>query len=252
MKPRPLSSLNHFTVPLAGGGQVPLPGLPLARRARRWVAEPTVLGDAALMASVVNINDVLEGHVALDIECVDRLYLNAYVPKCRSAGRWSGFSRHLGKPIPSAACWARSAIAFGARSRRLPLRTGSRSWRSRPDRSRWDDRKLDHVRVYLEAAERERRFGVVAIVACQEFQWVFAPATAAGARPSRLSSSARSAASASTTSTCSTPTSARVYQDLHLLPYPAKVWVNGTSGPSARPSAPASSSARSRTGLPLL
>jgi hypothetical protein len=42
----------------------------------------------------------------------------------------------------------------------------------KPDRSRWDDRKLDHVRPYLERAEREGRFGVVAIVACQEFQWV--------------------------------------------------------------------------------
>jgi class 3 adenylate cyclase len=30
------------------------------------------------MASVANINDVLAGHVALEIECVDRLYLNAY------------------------------------------------------------------------------------------------------------------------------------------------------------------------------
>src|SRR5439155_16151876 len=42
----------------------------------------------------------------------------------------------------------------------------------KPDRTRWDDRKLDHVRPYLERAEREGRFGVVAIVACQEFQWV--------------------------------------------------------------------------------
>jgi hypothetical protein len=43
----------------------------------------------------------------------------------------------------------------------------------KPDRSRWDDRKLDHVRPYLERAERDGRFGVVAIVAAQEFQWVF-------------------------------------------------------------------------------
>lgn len=41
---------------------------------------------------------------------------------------------------------------------------------NKPDRSRWDDRKLDHVRPYLERAERESRFGVVAIVARQEFQ----------------------------------------------------------------------------------
>ena len=43
----------------------------------------------------------------------------------------------------------------------------------KPDRSRWDDRKLDHVRPHLERAERTGRFGVVAIVATQEFQWVF-------------------------------------------------------------------------------
>ena len=43
----------------------------------------------------------------------------------------------------------------------------------KPDRSRWDDRKLDHVRPYLERAERNGRCGVVAIVAAQEFQWVF-------------------------------------------------------------------------------
>jgi hypothetical protein len=30
---------------------------------------------------VVTVNDVLEGHVALDIQCLDRIYLNAYVPK---------------------------------------------------------------------------------------------------------------------------------------------------------------------------
>ena len=44
---------------------------------------------------------------------------------------------------------------------------------AKPDRSRWDDRKLDHVQPYLEAAERAGRYGVVAIVAAQEFQWVF-------------------------------------------------------------------------------
>ena len=44
---------------------------------------------------------------------------------------------------------------------------------AKPDRSRWDDRKLDHVRPYLERAERQGRYGVVAIVSAQEFQWVF-------------------------------------------------------------------------------
>ncbi len=127
------------------------------------------------MANVVNINDVLEGHVALDIECVDRLYLNAYVPNLQVGGQVVRFiTRRLGKPIASAALlgaignrFRREVKAFAA-AHGVPILA-----LKKPDRSRWDDRKLDHVRVYLEAAERERRFGVVAIVACQEFQWVF-------------------------------------------------------------------------------
>ena len=31
------------------------------------------------MAEVSTINELLDGHVALDLECLDRIYLNAYV-----------------------------------------------------------------------------------------------------------------------------------------------------------------------------
>jgi hypothetical protein len=44
---------------------------------------------------------------------------------------------------------------------------------AKPDRSRWDDRKLDHVRPYIDLAEHQGRVGVVAIVAAQEIQKVF-------------------------------------------------------------------------------
>jgi len=126
------------------------------------------------MASVANINDVLEGHVALEIDCVDRLYLNAYVPNLQVGGQVVRFlCGHHGHQIPSPALlgpirnrFRREVKAFAA-EREVPI-----LHLSKPDRSRWDDRKLDHVRPYLEAAEREGRFGVVAIVACQEFQWV--------------------------------------------------------------------------------
>jgi hypothetical protein len=40
-------------------------------------AEPALRVHDPVMASVASINDVLEGHVALEIECVDRLYVNA-------------------------------------------------------------------------------------------------------------------------------------------------------------------------------
>lgn len=36
---------------------------------------------------VVTVNDVLDGHVALDIECLDRVYLNAYEPILQFSGQ---------------------------------------------------------------------------------------------------------------------------------------------------------------------
>ena len=129
------------------------------------------------MASVVNINEVLDGHVGLDVECVDRLYLNAYVPNLQVGGQVYRFCGHLGQPIASPAVierignrFRRDVDAF-ARRQRVPV-----LHLAKPDRTRWDDRKLDHVRPYLEAAERAGRYGVVAIVAAQEFQWVFSAA----------------------------------------------------------------------------
>ena len=74
---------------------------------------------------------------------------------------------HLGYPVPSPALLGRIGNRFRAETRRfvrerqiLVLRLGA------PDRRRWDDRKLDHVRPHLEAAERDGRFGVVALVVC--------------------------------------------------------------------------------------
>lgn len=43
------------------------------------------------MATVTNINDVLDGHVSLEVECVDRLYLNAYVPNLQVGGQVVAF-----------------------------------------------------------------------------------------------------------------------------------------------------------------
>jgi hypothetical protein len=88
---------------------------------------------------------------------------------------------HLGNPIPSPALLApignrfRKDVKAFAPEHAVPILA-----LKKPDRSRWDDRKLDHVRPYLDAAQREGRFGVVAIVACQEFQWVFSASNRAG------------------------------------------------------------------------
>jgi hypothetical protein len=41
---------------------------------------------AGLMAATVTVNDVLDGHVGLDLECMDRIYLNGYVPNRSGCG----------------------------------------------------------------------------------------------------------------------------------------------------------------------
>src|SRR5258708_10358764 len=129
------------------------------------------------MAAVVNIHEVLSGHVSLHVDCVDRLYLNAYFPVLQVGGEVVCFlTGHLGNPIPSPAV----VTTIGTRFRRevdgFAAGTGIPLLRlKKPDRSRWDDRKLDHVRPYLDRAAVEGRFGVVAIVVAQEFQWGTGP-----------------------------------------------------------------------------
>jgi hypothetical protein len=139
-------------------------------------AKPALVRQAGVVGTVTNINQVLDGHVRLEVECVDRMLLNAYVPNLQVSGQVVMFcTRHLGFPVPSPAIFQQIGTRFRRRVKTfaatndvplLVLRKG-------PDRSRWDDRKIDHVQPYVEAAEQEGRFGVVAIISAMETQWVF-------------------------------------------------------------------------------
>ena len=44
----------------------------------------------------VTVNDVLEGHVALDLQCLDRLYLHGYLAKLQVGGQVIQFLKHQG------------------------------------------------------------------------------------------------------------------------------------------------------------
>jgi hypothetical protein len=56
------------------------------------------------MAVRVTVNDVLDGYVALDLQYLDRIYLNSYVPTLQVGGQVVSFmTTHLGYPIPSPA-----------------------------------------------------------------------------------------------------------------------------------------------------
>src|SRR6478672_9956845 len=65
------------------------------------------------MARVITVNDVLDGRVALDIECLDRIYLNAYVPVLQTSSQVVAFlSGHLGFPFPSPALFRQMGDRF--------------------------------------------------------------------------------------------------------------------------------------------
>jgi len=103
------------------------------------------------------------------------MLLNAYAPNLQVGGQVVRFlTEHLGNPVPSPALFTkignrfrREVNAFAA-IHDIPI-----LHLTKPDRSRWDDRKVDHVGPYSDAAVANGRFGVVAIVSAQEFQWVF-------------------------------------------------------------------------------
>ena len=51
-----------------------------------------------------NIADIIRHHVSLEVRCIDRLYLHAYMPKRQTSGGLCYFLRdYLGHPIPSPA-----------------------------------------------------------------------------------------------------------------------------------------------------
>jgi hypothetical protein len=51
---------------------------------------------------MASIPELLNGHVTLEVECLDRLYLNGYIGKLAASGGLVTFLREqLGKPIPS-------------------------------------------------------------------------------------------------------------------------------------------------------
>jgi len=62
---------------------------------------------------MTTVAELLDGHVTLEVECVDRLYLNGYIPSLATGPGVVGFLReHLGKPIPSPAVLGQITARF--------------------------------------------------------------------------------------------------------------------------------------------
>jgi hypothetical protein len=116
----------------------------------------------------VTVNEVLDGHVALDIECLDRIYLNAYVPTLQTSAQVAAFlTRHLGFRFPSPALFKQLGDRF-RRSVRAFADAGDLPWVSFDKH----DNKLEVMRPHLARQQATGRSGVAAVGVAQQFQRV--------------------------------------------------------------------------------
>lgn len=130
------------------------------------------------MSRPVTVNDVLDGHVTLEIESLDRLYLTLWVPQLVMPGQVATFlGRHQGLVIPSPATMERlgtrfrQAVLSFAQNNGVPVIRFAK-----------DERKIERVRPLLEQAEQAGSSRVVAIGVAQEYQNVWSAAKGSSGR----------------------------------------------------------------------
>jgi hypothetical protein len=117
------------------------------------------------MSVARTVAEILAEHVTLEIEGIDRLYLNVYVPRLQHVGGVVGFFRgHRGQPIASSALMAPISLAFVAaierfvREQDVPLITFSKGQRK-------DDVAKEHLARFTAAGKTE---GVLFVGKAQE------------------------------------------------------------------------------------
>jgi hypothetical protein len=181
--------------------------------------------EAVMGAGVVTVNDVLDGHVALDIQCLDRIYLNAYIPNLQTSAQVVAFlSAHLGYRFPSPALFNqlgqrfRRAVASYAEANDLPwVRFGN------------DDDKLAVMAPHLHRQAATGGSGVAAIGVAQEFQrvWTVTEGKTATGTPTWSFHKADRRVTCYYFSLWDADFGAAFIKVCAWFPYPAKVWVNG-------------------------
>ncbi len=178
------------------------------------------------MSSVVTVPELLDGHTVLDIECLDRIYLNGYVPKLQVGGQVVTFLHdHRGMPIASPAVFEqigtrfRQAVARFAENNDIPMVKFKKGIR-----------KASAMEPLLQRAARAGRSRVVAIGWAQEFQlvWDARKRDTDPARPPQFSY-----AMAERRVTCyyfyvwDERRGPGFIKVCAYFPYPVKVWLNG-------------------------
>jgi len=173
----------------------------------------------------VTVNDMLVGHVGLDVECLDRVYLNLYVPNLQVPGQVVLFLRRLGFPIPSPAVVEKIGDRFRAEVSRFCTANGVPMVRFAKG-----DRKVEVMRPHLERQAATGRSGVAAVGVAQEFQKV---ATCTTRASSTGGAPQFSWGKADRRVTCyyfylwDDDFGPAFIKICAYFPYPGKVWVNG-------------------------
>ena len=109
-----------------------------------------------------SVADVLADHVVFEIECIDRMYCNVYVPQLQHPGGLLGYiQRQLGLPIASTAPLGKITDAFSAAMRRF-ARDHVVPWVDFVKGQRKDDVMHEHL------ARFDRQEGVLFIGRAQE------------------------------------------------------------------------------------
>src|SRR5207237_4480678 len=70
-----------------------------------WSRRSTIIGLPGKEDPMTpNIADIIRHHVSLEVRCIDRVYLHAYMPKLQTSGGLCYFLHdYLGHPVPSPA-----------------------------------------------------------------------------------------------------------------------------------------------------
>jgi hypothetical protein len=186
----------------------------------------TALTTPSASGRVVTAAEMVAGHVALDISCLDRVYLNGYVPKLQTPGGviWF-FHDHRGKPIASPALFEpigekfRRDVRAWAQASHIPVIT-----------FRAGQRKADVMAPYLQAAAESGRSQVVAVGCAQEFQLVWTARkrdTDPGKPPQFSFTKEQRRVSVFYLYIFDTQMGPGFIKICTYFPYPVKVWVNG-------------------------
>ena len=175
---------------------------------------------------MVTVNELLDGQVVLDIECLDRIYLSGFVNSLQTPGGVIYFLHdHRGMPIASPAVFTqigdqfRRAVGSYAEANHIPV-----------VRLRAADRNADVMRPYLVKAAETGRSQVAAIGVAQEPQIVWTARqrdTDPGKPPQFSFTKENRRVTAYYFYLWDAEFGPAFIKICAYFPYPVKVWVNG-------------------------